>query len=84
MLPLNCKCLVQNKGYGRVEAICNDKPNVGVSFSYLVRLDKDPSKLQWFERDLVRQCEELDDEPKKMPQQEDHQDRSPRKTRQRG
>ena len=84
MLPLNCKCLVRNKGFGRVEAICNDKPNGGVSFSYLVRLDKEPVKLHWFERELVRQCEELNDEPKKPKETEDHQERSPRKNRQRG
>lgn len=53
MIPLNTKCYVKNRGIGVVEAICNDKPNVGVSFSYCVRLKKNPLNLHWFGWDEV-------------------------------
>jgi hypothetical protein len=50
MLPVYGRCHVRGYGIGRIEAVCNDKPNGGVGLSYCVRLNKEPNKLQWFDQ----------------------------------
>jgi hypothetical protein len=75
MLQIHDRCYVNGNGPGTVEAVCNDKPKGGVSISYCVRLDKESSKLQWFDWYKVEHY----DDPKK-----DDQDQDKAKTRRKG
>lgn len=50
MIPVDSLCYVQGHGVGKVEAICNNRPNGGFDFTYCVRLHKNPNKLRWFEQ----------------------------------
>ena len=77
MIPLYSQCYVEKEGVGKVEAVCNDKPSNGISFSYCVRLRKNPNKLRWFEASEVNAHDGSDEEEDN--DQAENQNKKPRR-----
>jgi len=80
MIPLNTKCYVENEGVGLVEAVCNDRPGTGISFSYCVRLRKSPQKLRWFPSFEVDAYDGPDEEEESKSSKGDKRKRNKRKS----